>query len=364
MPTIADVARRAGVSTATVSRFLRGDRVRAAADIRQAIEDLSFWPSPAARSLKSGITYAIGVVVPDIANPFFAAVVKGVEGVSREGPYNIFLCDTDESTEREQRVLADLIRRVDGIILAPATEQDETPLQLREAGVPTVFVDRELHPPATFDSVLVDNAGGARQAAEHLMSLGHRRIGVISGPVNTTPGRGRHEGFLSALADRGVELPAMYLQAGDFREAGGYQATLRLLGVEPPPTAIFSANNLMTIGALKALHDMRVAVPAQMSIIGFDDLDLGAVLRPALTVIDRPMVEQGALAMRLLLNRLGTGAGGNDLDGAPRTVVLDTRLLVRQSCSKPAVADVRLSAVPSAVVPKRRRARLQGQAGG
>lgn len=331
MPNIGDVARRAGVSTATVSRFLRGDPVRSANAIRTAIEELGYWPSPAARSLKSGVNYAIGVVVPDITNPFFAAVVKGIEGVSRQAPYNIFLCDTDESTIQEGRVLADLVRRVDGIILAPATEQDQTPLQLRDAGVPMVFLDREVTPPGRFDSVLVDNAGGARQAAEHLLSLGHEHIGLISGPLNTTPGRGRHEGFLATLASHGVELPADAIQIGDFREPSGYQATLRLLTLEPPPTAIFTANNLMTVGALKALHDMRVAVPDQVSLIGFDDLDLGPILHPPLTVIDRPMVEQGALAMRLLLNRLS----GDQADEGSRSVTLETRLLVRASCAPP-----------------------------
>lgn len=331
MPTVSDVARRAGVSTATVSRFVRGEKIRSSAAVRAAIEELGYWPSPTARSLKSGVNYAIGVVVPDITNPFFAAVVKGIEGATRAGPYNIFLCDSDESVRREEEVMADLIRRVDGIILAPATERDKTPVHLHHAGVPMVFIDRELSHPSGFDSVLVDNEGGARRAADYLVSLGHEQITMVSGPLNTTPGRGRYEGFVAGLAAHDLHLAGDAIQFGDFRAESGYEAVLRLLALDPQPTAIFTANNMMTVGALKALYDMRVAVPEQISLIGFDDLDLGPVLKPSLTVIDRPMVEQGALAMRMLLNRLS----GDRLDGNPRSVRLDTRLIIRGSCARP-----------------------------
>jgi LacI family transcriptional regulator len=331
LTTIHDVATRAGVSAATVSRHLRGDRVRAAEAIRQAVEETGYRPSAAAQSLKSGRHRAIAVVVPDITNPYFAAVVKGLESVSREHGLRLLLADSDESVEREDELLADLVHQVDGVLLAPVTEQDRTPLHIRRSGVPVVFVDRDLTGGEQFDTVMVDNDGGARLAARHLLDLGHTRIAAISGGQDSTPGRGRREGFLAELAAAGVEMPPSFDRIGDFREESGYRHTLSLLGSADAPTAVFTANNMMTLGALKALHDMGMDVPGEISLLGFDDLDTGPLLRPPLTVIDRPMVEQGVLAMRLLLRRLGESGP----PGPPRSLVLETKLIERGSTAAP-----------------------------
>lgn len=331
LATIHDVAARAGVSPATVSRFLRGQRVRSAEAIQAAVDEMDYWPSATAQSLQSGRTHTIGVVVPDITNPYFAAVVKGMESVTRHTDYRIQLANTDESSEREDAVLAEMIRRVDGIILAPATEQDQTPMYVRDAGVPLVFVDRDLLGGEHFDAVLVNNTKGGRQAGEHLLSLGHTRIAAISGSQDTTPGRCRREGFVQALTAAGVEIPPEHDLVGDFREESGYQLALSLLSLPEPPTAIFSANNLMTLGALKALHDLRTDIPGEISLIGFDDLDTGPLLRPPLTVVDRPMVEQGALAMRLLLRRFEDQYANDDA----RRIILDTKLIERASTAPP-----------------------------
>ncbi|MEV4619106.1 LacI family DNA-binding transcriptional regulator [Asanoa sp. NPDC049573] len=327
------MARRAGVSVTTVSRFLAGQPVRAADTIRTAVADLAYRPSPVARSLRSGRTRSIAVVVPDVTNPFFAAVVKGAEAVARQDEYHLFLSNTDENVDREAAVLADLVGRVDGVILAPTVESDEAPLRAHRAGLPIVFLDREIGGSAMFDAVLVDNVGGSRRAAEHLLDLGHRRIAIVNGTMRSTPGRQRRETFIETLTSRGVEPAEILEEVGDFREQGGYQAVLRLLALEHPPTAIFVTNNLMTVGALRALHDIGARVPDQVSIVGFDDLDLAALLMPPLTVVERPMEEQGSLAMRLLLNRLRDRG-----DATPRRIVLETRLLVRGSTARPATA--------------------------
>lgn len=325
MATISDVARRAGVSAATVSRYLNGEPVRAEERVRDAIAALDFRPSAVARSLKSGRTRTIGLVIPDVTNPFFAAVVKGVESVAREAGYTISLFNTDESVERESQLVQDLAERVDGLILAPVSEEDPVPERGRRRGVPIVFLDRDVAGTA-FDAVLIDNYGGGRQAAEHLLKLGHEHVAIVSGPLESTPGRGRFEGFTETLRAAGLELAPDYVQIADFRRHGGYQATLRLLGLAAPPSAIFVANNLMTIGALHAIHEIGVKVPEHLSIVGFDDLDLADLLAAPLTVVDRPMEEQGVLAIRLLLSRLdGTNAG------EPRHVVLETRLIERGS---------------------------------
>lgn len=330
MSTIHDVAARAGVSVSTVSRWLSGQTVRSADAVQAAVRELDYRPNVMAQSLKSGRYGAIGVVVPDITNPFFAAAVKGLEQASRDLSYRLLLANSDESNEREAEILADLTGRVDGFILAPAHEEDRGPLQLRESGVPAVLLDREVSGGELLDVVIVDNVNGAAAAARHLIGLGHTSIAMINGPTDTTPGRERREGFLAALAEAGLDLAPQYDLTGDFREASGRSLTLQLLGLPQPPTAIFTANNLMTAGALTALRDMRVPVPATVSIIGFDDLSLGALLQPPLTCVSRPDVEQGALAMRLLLSRIADHS-----DDPPRRVVLDTQLVVRGSTAPP-----------------------------
>jgi LacI family transcriptional regulator len=327
--TITDVARLAGVSTASVSRFLSGQRVREHAAIENACRELNYRPNAIARSLRSGQTRSIGVVVPDITNPYYAAVVKGVQDVTLDGPYHVFLSSTEESAERQHDVLVELAGRVDGLILIPATEQSEPSRELQQSRIPAVLVDREADDLQGFDSIVVDNAGGARMAAEHLLELGHERIAIIGGPLDTTPGRERHAGFTSALAAAGVELDPAHDEDGRFNTEGGYQAALRLLGGRPAPTAIFSANNLMTIGVLRAISELGVRVPDELSLIAFDDLDLGPLLTPPLTCISRPTEAQGALAMRLLLRRLE--ASDRDAPREATRIVMDVSLTRRGS---------------------------------
>ncbi len=329
--TVHDVAALSGVSAATVSRFLRGQRARSAEAIQAAVDQLGYKPSVEARALKTGRRYYVGVVVPDIGNPYFGAVVKGMESALRDSGYRILLANTDEDSARESDILADMSRRADGLILAPTTEGSRAPLAVRE-GPPMVFIDRDVTGGDRFDSVLVDNYDGGRQAAEHLLSLGHTRIAGINAALNSTPGRTRRAGFVDTLATAGIEIPPEYDRIGDFREASGYQQTLALLALPTPPTAIFTANDLMTLGACKALRAMRVDVPRQVSLIGFDDLDFGELMAPPLTVIDRPTVTQGVLAMRLLLGQLENP----EADRVPRRIVLDVKLIERGSTAGPA----------------------------
>lgn len=327
--TIYDVALAADVSVATVSRHLQGLRVRKVERIAEVIRELGFRPTPAARSLKSGSTGMIAVVVPDITNPYFAAVVKGIDSITRQSDYHISLYNSEEDGEREAAILSALYGRVDGVILTPADESEAAKERLSETGMPIVLLDREIGDGTSFDSVLIDNVAGARQAATYLLSLDHSKIGVISGPLDTTPGRTRHGGFLSVLEEAGLDPDPAHIRISDFREEGGYQSAMRLLALGEPPTAIFVANNLMSVGVLRALHDMHVQVPRDLSVVGFDDLQLAELLTPPLTVIGRPMEEQGALAVRLLLNRLGGQSS------KPRRVVLDTWLTIRESCAPP-----------------------------
>ena len=307
----------------------------AAERIDRAIAHLRYRPSPAAQSLKSGKTGAIALVVPDVANPFFAAVVRGAESITAQGGHTIFLANTDENDDREAEVVEDLLTRVDGMLLAPASENNPTPQRLADAGVPTVLIDREAPSTSGFDAVLVDNYGGARSAVEHLVANGHDRIATIAGSVDSTPGRLRLEGYRATLAAEAIEPPPDFVQLGGFMEHGGYQSMMRLLALPDPPTAVFVANNLMTIGALRAVKDIGVRIPDDLSVIGFDDHPFSEILDPPLTVIDRPMEQQGALAMRMLLSRMDEASVR-----MPRRVVLDTSLIERGSCGPPRSAPM------------------------
>lgn len=329
MPNINDVARLAGVSTASVSRYLRGLPVRSNEAIKKAISELGYHPSSVAQGLRSGIHYAIAVVVPDITNPFFAAIVKGVESICREGPYQVYLLNTDESSKNEHRVLQEIVKRVDGVILTPATEGNsiaEDVGHYRDLGIPLVLIDREIAG-QDFDCVLTDNLKGARMAAEYLVRLGHTRVATIRGSITTTPGLQRYQGFCQTLKAAGIELRPEYCKDGDFRESGGYQAMLELASLPEPPTAVFSANNLMTAGALKALNALRLNVPEKMSVIGFDDLHLGELLAAPLTCVTRDAIRQGAIATRMLLSQLERTHGQDT-----QKIILDVSLLERASC--------------------------------
>lgn len=329
MANIQAVARQAGVSTATVSRYLSGERVRSHERVAAAIEALDYQPSRTARGLRMGRHLAVGVVVPDITNPFFAAVTRGIEEVITPAGLQVVIANSSESVAREAELVRDLERRVDGILLAPATETDVVPSRLVASGTPVVFVDRLVTSSGDFDCVEVDNAAGARLAAEHLLDLGHRDIALVSGPQSCTPGRKRHEEFLAALAQRGLTPPPEHLEIADFTEAGGAAAMERLLDLPERPTAVFVANNLMVVGALKVIRARGLRIPEAISVIGFDDLDLGALLDPPLTVIDRPTLAQGAAAGRLMLARL-------DQPERPcESLTLPVELVVRGSTAAP-----------------------------
>lgn len=330
MANIQEVARLAGVSTATVSRFLAGGHVRAAEAVAAAVRELDYRPSATARGLRMGRHMAVGVVVPDISNPFFAAVTRGIENVIAPAGLQVAIANSSESVSREAELVGELQRRVDGVILAPATETDAVPQQLAASGIPVVFVDRGLRKSTTpFDFVEVDNSAGASAAANHLVDLGHRVIGMISGPLSCTPGRERYEGFLSALSERGIDIRPSNIEFADFKESGGNAAMRRLLDKSERPSAVFIANNLMSIGGLKAVRDLGLRIPDDLSVVGFDDLDLGPLLDPPYTVIDRPTITQGETAGRLMLERL------QDPTRPHQSVVMPVSLLLRASTSPP-----------------------------
>ena len=270
------------------------------------------------------------MIVPDITNPLFAALVNGIESALAGDDIRVLLANSNEDPAREVALVADLASRTDGLILIPPVETDPVLDEPALSGVPVVLVDRALTTGTDVDFVLVDNRQGARLAAEHLMSLGHKEIAVISGPLTSTPGRQRHEAFLQTLADAGQPVRPEHVRLSDFRAEGGHSAMASLLDdTATSPTAVFTANNLMTIGAMRLLKERGVSIPAQMSLVGFDDLDLSELLDPPPTVIDRATFALGASAAEMLRARLATP------DRAQQHLILPVELIVRGSTSPP-----------------------------
>ena len=325
MARISDVAKRAGVSTASVSRHMSGGKVGGAERIDAAIKDLNYRPNQLARGLRSGRHSCVGVIVPDITNPLFAALVDGIESVFAADNIRVLLANSKEDPVHEAALVADLASRTDGLILIPPIETDPVLDQLALVGIPVVLVDRVLSTGPDVDFVVVDNRHGAQLAAEHLISLGHIEIAVISGPLSSFPGRERHEAFLQTLSDHGQPARPEHVRVSDFRVEGGYKSMASLLDEQIPPTAVFCANNLISIGALRLLRDRGVAIPDEMSVLGFDDLDLSELLNPPLTVIDRATFALGSNAAELLRARLATP------DRQQQHLTLPVQLVVRGS---------------------------------
>jgi LacI family transcriptional regulator len=308
---------------------MSGGKVGGAERIDAAIKDLNYRPNQLARGLRSGRHSCVGVIVPDITNPLFAALVDGIESVFAADNIRVLLANSKEDPVREAALVDDLVSRTDGLILIPPVETDPVLDQLALARVPVVLVDRVLSSGPDVDFVVVDNSRGAQLAAEHLISLGHREIAVISGPLTSFPGRERHEAFLQTLSDCGRPVRPEHIRLSDFRVDGGYSSMASLLEGGIPPTAVFSANNLMTIGALRLLRDRGVAIPDEVSLVGFDDLDLSELLNPPLTVIDRPTFSLGSSAAELLRARLATP------DREQQHLTLAVQLVVRGSTTVP-----------------------------
>ena len=327
MATIKDVARAARVSVTTVShvvnktRFVSEDgRNR----VEQAIRELGYVPSAVARSLQRSATNTLGMLIPNSSNPYFAEIVRGIEDRCFGAGYNLVLCNTDDEPRRQGMVLQVLAeRRVDGLIVVSSGEDPALPDLLAGLRMPTVMVDREID---TLPCDLVETAHmqGALLAVQHLTALGHRRIACIGGPAGVATADQRAEGWRMALA--GLGLPsAGLLQPGDFTSEGGYAAMHAILRRTPRPSAVFVANDLMAIGALCAAHECGVAVPDELSLVGFDDIELARFACPPLTTVAQPKQRIAAMAVDMLLERIE----GRRQD--VRKVVLQPELRVRAS---------------------------------
>jgi DNA-binding LacI/PurR family transcriptional regulator len=332
--TIRQVAALAGVSTATVSRVLaRSGRVSPELDakVRSAAKQLNYQPNRAARNLRARHGSTVGVLIPDIQNLFFTAIVRGIDDEVTKFGYTLLLANSDGSAERE-RVYLDTFRAegVAGLLAIPSQDDERAFRQFLDTGVPMVILDRTVHLP-NVDLVSVTNRDGAIQAVEHLVGLGHRRIAMIGGLEAHNVGSDRRAGYIAALERAGIPPDPALVKDGGFEREAARDAVIELLALSDPPTAIFSANNTMSLGVLQALHERGLHVPQDISVVGFDDMPWQVAMQPPLTCVAQPTYDIGAMAARLLLERIA------DPTRPVRRVVLETSLVVRASSGEPAL---------------------------
>ncbi len=354
MVTIKDVAREAGVSIGTASQAMRGSpavREETRRRVLAVATRLRYQPSALARGLVTRRTHTVGLLISDIANPFFIWAVRAVEDVAQENGYNVILCNTDEDPAKETQYLRVLMeKRVDGIILATTAGCLEAVRDVRWQRIPLVLFDREL-PRVAAETVKVDSVLGGRLATEHLLGLGHRRIAIIHGPVVRSTGAERLKGYLAALQAADIRPILELIREGNFKQESGYKLTQALLEISPPPTALFCTNNLMTVGALQALRERKVRIPDDLSLVGYDDMEWWTLTHPPLTTVSQPVYELGHEAMRLLLGQIGSNERRR-----PQRVVLKPELLVRESSGPPPATSVSSTPRRRSGLPRRTRA--------
>jgi LacI family transcriptional regulator, galactose operon repressor len=325
-PRIDDVAERAGVSKATVSRVLNGSRSVAPdkeARVRRAAQELGYEPFGPAQALRQQRVRVWAVIIADIENPFFTSMVRGIEDVAYGEGYRLVLCNSDGDVNKEAGYLDIAIReRMAGVVIAAASNTDSHIERLVAEGIPAVAVDRRLDGPRV-DSVVVDNATGAAEATRHLIEGGSRRVACIAGPPIVSTSNERLSGYRDGLRSAGVSYDRALVRRADYREDGGYKAARSLLALDDRPDALFVTNNLMTVGALRAIRDADLRIPRDIAVVGFDDSPLAELMHPRLTVVAQPTYEIGRTAAELLADRAAPRS--------PKDIVLMPRLVVRES---------------------------------
>jgi LacI family transcriptional regulator len=347
MSTIVEVAKRAGVSVGTVSNVIRGN-ARVGREFRErveeAIRELDYHPNEIARSLRVNQTYILGLVLPDITNPFFPEIIRGAEDKALERRYLLVTANTDEQIEREQRIVSALhSRRVDGILLASAPGKDNRHIRrVIDAGIPVVCLDRS-PVGVKVDAVLLDNIRGGQDCVRHLLRSGYRNIAIITGPLELQIARERLRGYENAVREAGLKVSRDLILEGDFREESGHRLAKELLLRRFRPQAIFVCNGVMTLGVLQAFEELGVRYPEDVALATFDDLAGDHSFYPRLTVLAQPGYQIGARGATLLIDRIE-----GKMTGKPVEIRMPASLIVRNSTKRPLSARAAKSHVGTA----------------
>jgi DNA-binding LacI/PurR family transcriptional regulator len=330
---IKDIAKEAGVSTATVSRVLNGsDKVKSktAKRVREVVHSMNYRLDHVARRMKKkpSDSLVIGLIITDIGNPFFSNVAKGVEDVAYKNKHILMICNTNESPGKEKFFLNSLLsEKVSGVIIVPTIGNGNEKFfeNLVAEGFPMVTVDRRIKN-LNIDTVSLNNKAGGYLATRQLLKNGHKRIGIICGIKGLSNTEERLEGYRKAIMEAGLSISEELITYGNYVESGGREAMSRLLSLDNPPTAVFSTNNLMTLGCIKELYSHKISIPGEIALIGFDDSNWAEVLIPPLTTVKQPGYELGVNAAELLIKRL------NSSDTSKINIVLNPELVIRESC--------------------------------
>lgn len=320
----------ANVSTATVSNVLNETKYVSddlKKQVHEAMKALNYQPNTLAKSLRIQESRLIGLLISDIANPFFSLVVRGIESELAENGYNVLLCNTDSDVEKEKKYLDVLLgKRIDGLIVSSAGNTGEYFKSLAKTGVPIVFLNR-CPDFLTSDVIMTNNIKGAYMATEHLIKHGYSKIAIISGPKNISTGRDRLLGFTRAMEDYGISINPRFVKEGQFDIESGYALMQELMSAEEKPDACFISNNFMTLGAYKFAKKAHVKIPDDMAIVGYDDPEWADIVDPPLTSVSQPAYNQGVTAAKLIISAL------QEKKQSRREVIfLEPSLVVRNSC--------------------------------
>ncbi|PKV89277.1 LacI family DNA-binding transcriptional regulator [Streptomyces sp. TLI_146] len=329
MASIKDVAARAGVSVATVSRVLNSHpsvSPEARARVLAAVDALGYRPNAVARSLRTDQTRTLGLVISDVLNPYFTELARSVEEEARALGYSVIIGNADERPELQDHHVRTLLdRRIDGLLVSPTDGGSPLMLDAARAGTPMVFVDRWI-PGVDVPVVRADGRAAIRDLVAHLYGLGHRRLAIIAGPAATTTGSERVEAFRDALREHRLALPEACIGHGDFQADSGRRSTEAFLALPEPPEVVFAADNLMALGALDAIRAHGLRVPHDIGLAAFDDIPWFVHTDPPITAIAQPTKELGRAAVRALVDRI---------EGRPpQSVTLPARLVARSSCGE------------------------------
>ncbi len=334
MPTIRDVAKRAGVASMTVSRVINdsgyvSDATRA--KVEAAILELDYVPNMLGPSLRFNQTNTLALVLTDITNPFWTTVARGVEDAANEVAYSVILCNTDESLEKQTQYVEMLLkRRIDGILFVPADDSPEAVELIRGQNVNVVVLDREIPGVEDLDIVRGDSLGGAYDLALHLVELGHKEIAILTGPQRISTSVERVAGFRRAMQEMGLDHNLDNVYWGAFNQSSGFAIATEALASRPRPTALLAVNNFIAHGAIQAVHSAGLSVPEDISIVSFDDIPENINPTPFLTAAVQAAYDMGFQATKLLLARLA-----DEGPQVSQNIILPTRIIVRSSTAPP-----------------------------
>jgi len=330
MVTIKDIAEKAGVSVATVSRALNGKpdiSPETKKRILTIVKELNYTLNNIARAFVTKETKCIGVIVADNSNPFYAEIIRGIEETTMKQGYSIILCNTNEDIKREIKAVQILKeKRVDGMIINPTQKKIEHLKVLKKEGIPFVLLNRNIEE-LEVDCVKNDNIYGAYQATEHLIKLGHRRIAHITGPLYTSSVRERIEGYKKALDTYNIPIKDELILNTSLTLSGGYEASLKLLKLPNPPTAIFAYSDIMAIGVIRACKELKIKIPEDLSLVGYDDIEVASFIEVPLTTMHQARYDIGVIITNLLIKRIKRPNSKKP----PQCIVLKPELIVRNS---------------------------------